>query len=96
MLPRVDAIAARGKDGKVWLSLTNLDPGNPAEVPVAVPGVIANRAEGEVLTAAGFNTVNTFDAPDAVVPRPFSAAAIGGKLVLRLLPHSVTVVRLEP
>jgi alpha-N-arabinofuranosidase len=49
-----------------------------------------------VLTAASFATVNTFDAPNAVQPRPFSAIAVDGKLVLRLAPHSVTVVRLEP
>ena len=48
----MDAIAARGKDGKVWLSLTNLDPGRAADVNVAVPGVAAGRALGEVLTAA--------------------------------------------
>ena len=95
-LPRVDAIAARGKDGKVWLSLTNLDPGRAADVNVAVPGVAAGRALGEVLTAASFNTVNTYEEPVAVAPKPFSAAAIDGKLTLRLPPHSVTVVRLEP
>ncbi len=96
VLPKVDAIAARGKDGKVWLSLSNLDPNNAAEVSVAVPGVTASRAEGEVLTAASFNTVNTYEAPNAVAPKPFSAAARDGKLTLNLPPHSVTVVRLEP
>ena len=28
-LPKVDALAARGKDGKVWLSLVNLDANSP-------------------------------------------------------------------
>ena len=95
-LPKVDALAARGKDGKVWLSLTNLDPNNAADVTASVPGVAASRAEGEVLTAASFNTVNTFQAPTAVAPKPFRAVAQGGNLSLRLPPHSVTVVRLEP
>ncbi len=95
-LPKVDAIAARGKDGKVWLSLINLDPVNAAEVSASVPGVAASRAEGEVLTAASFNTVNTYEAPDAVAPKPFSASAQNGSVMLRLPPHSVTVVRLEP
>jgi alpha-L-arabinofuranosidase len=96
VLPKIDAIAARGKDGKVWLSLTNLDPANAAEVSASVPGVAASRAEGEVLTAASFNTVNTYEAPGAVAPKPFSASARNGSLTLRLPPHSVTVVRLEP
>lgn len=96
VLPRVDAIAARGKDGKVWLSLTNLDPNAETEVTASVPGVAASKAIGEVLTAASFASVNTFDAPNTVQPRPYSVAATGGKLVLRLPPHSVTVVHLEP
>jgi alpha-L-arabinofuranosidase len=91
-LPKVDAIAARGKDGKVWLSLINLDPKNIA----TIGGIAASAAVGEVLTAASFNTVNSFDAPNAVVPKPYSAKAEGGKLVLTLAPHSVTVVQLQP
>ena len=95
-LPRVDALAARGKDGNVWLSLLNLDANAETEVNVSGSGLAANRAVGDVLTAASFNAVNSYDAPNAVAPRAFSSTATDGKLVLRLPPHSVTVVRLEP
>jgi alpha-N-arabinofuranosidase len=95
-LPRVDALAARGKDGKVWLALVNLDPNAEAEVTAKVPGVVASKAVGQVLTAASFGDVNTFDAPAAVAPKPFSAAASNGSLTLKLAPHSLTVVSLEP
>ena len=90
-LPRVDAVAARGKDGKVWLALSNLDPNNMADV--ATSGAAAT---GEVLTAERVDSINTYEAPTTVVPKPFSAKAEGGSLVLRLPPHSVTVVRIEP
>ena len=90
-LPRVDAVAARGKDGKVWLSLTNLDPNHAADVTAS-----GTAAVGEVLSAERVDTINTFDAPAAVTPKPFSAKAEGGSLLLHLPPHSVTVVRLEP
>jgi alpha-N-arabinofuranosidase len=95
-LPKVDAIAAKAKDGKVWLSLVNLDPVNSADVTASLPGVTASGAVGEVLTAANFNTINTFAAPNAVAPKPFSAKAENGSLVLHLAPHSVTVVALQP
>jgi alpha-N-arabinofuranosidase len=39
--------------------------------------------------------VNTFDAPNTVAPKPISAKAQGGKLVLKLEPKSVTVVSVE-
>ena len=80
----------------MWLALVNLDPNAETEVTANVAGIVAGKAQGEVLTAPGFNTVNTVGAPDAVAPRPFSANAVDGKLVLRLPRHSVTVVRLEP
>ena len=96
VLPRVDAIAARGKDGKVWLALTNLDPSNAADIAASVAGVAARSAVGEVLTADLIDSINTFEAPSAVAPKPFSARAAGGSLVLRLPAKSVTVVRLEP
>ena len=90
-LPKVDAIAARGKDGKVWLSLTNLDANTAADVPVA-----ARAVTGQVLGADHIDAINTFEAPQTVALKPFNAKASGGKLLLRLPPHSVTVVQLMP
>ena len=95
-LPKVDAIAAKGKDGKIWLALINLDPNNSTNVTANIPGITATSAVGEVLTAASFNTINNFEAPNAVAPNPYSAKAENGSLVLRLAPHSVTVVELRP
>jgi len=95
-LPRVDAIAAKDKAGKVWLAITNIDPNNPAEFTLAVPGVTASKAVGETLSAAAIDSVNTFAAPNAVVPKPISAQAVGGKFTLTLAPASVTVLALEP
>lgn len=93
-LPRVDAIAARGRDGKLWLSLTNIDPNRTADVAADVQGASAKDAVGQVLTAPKIDSVNTFDAPSSVRPKPFSARAVGGRLVLHLPPKSVTVVQL--
>lgn len=94
-LQQVDAIAARGKDGKIWLALANLDANRPADIAVAVPGISASSAVGEVLSANRLDAINTFDAPDAVAPKPVSVQAVDGTLVLPLPPHSVTVVRLD-
>jgi alpha-N-arabinofuranosidase len=68
-LPRVDAIAARDASGKLWLELTNIDPNNAVEIEVSVPGINANAATGETLTAK-VDSVNTFDAPNTVTPKP--------------------------
>ena len=94
-LPRVDAIAARDASGKTWLAVSNLDPGRASQVTLDVPGTKFKRARGETLTAPRVDSVNTFEAPRTVAPKPFQAQASGGALKLSLPPSSVTVVVLE-
>jgi alpha-N-arabinofuranosidase len=94
-LPRVDAIAAKGADGKLWLEVTNVDPNQPVDVQLNIAGVSPKGVVGETLTAPKVDSINTFDAPNTVVPKPYSAKVSGGKLTLRLEPKSVTVVALE-
>ena len=94
-LPRVDAMAAKGKDGKLWVEVTNVDPHQAAEVELTVTEINAKSAVGETLTAPKVDSVNTFEAPNIVVPKPISARAQGGKLILHLEPKSVTVVSVE-
>jgi alpha-N-arabinofuranosidase len=91
-LPRVDAVAARDAAGRLWLAVTNIDPNRPAEVEVNIAGVAARSAAGETLTAPKVDSVNTFEAPNTVAPKPVSAKVQGGKLTLRLEPKSVTVI----
>lgn len=95
-LPRLDAIAAKGADGRIWLSLTNLDPNQPLEVDTAALGLKARAASGQTLAAPKVDSVNDFDHPDMVSPKPVSARLDKGTLKLILPPASVTVVSLEP
>jgi alpha-L-arabinofuranosidase len=94
-LPRVDAIAAKDKAGKLWLEITNVDPNQSVEIEVNLAGITAKSAAGETLTAPKVDSVNSFDVPNAVVPKPVSAKVQGGKLALRLEPKSVTVISVE-
>ncbi|MEZ5426431.1 MAG: alpha-L-arabinofuranosidase C-terminal domain-containing protein [Pyrinomonadaceae bacterium] len=91
-LPRVDAVAARDKNGKLWVEITNLDPNRAVEIDLNTVGMTAKSAVGETLTAAKVDSVNTFDNPKTVAPKPVSANAQNGKLILKLEPKSVTVV----
>src|SRR6266496_4110796 len=91
-LPRVDAIAAKDAAGKLWMEITNIDPEQPVEIEANLAGITAKSAAGETLTAPKVDSVNTFDTPNTVMPKPISAKIQGGKLALRLEPKSVTVV----
>ena len=94
-LPRVDAIAAKDTTGKLWLEITNVDPNQPVEIEVNLPGVTAKSAAGQTLTAPKVDSVNTFDVPNTIVPKSISAKVQSGKLALTLQPKSVTVISIE-
>ena len=94
-LPRVDAIAAKDKDGKLWLEITNLDPNQSVEIEASLAGITPKSAAGQTLTASKVDNVNTFEAPKTVVPKAIAAKVQGGKVSLTLEPKSVTVISIE-
>jgi alpha-N-arabinofuranosidase len=95
-LQRVDAIAARGKDGKVWIAIANVDPRRAVRIRVATEGQKSETLRGETLAAPTIDSVNTFEAPDTVAPKSVAARRAGGAMTLELAPASVTVVSLGP
>ena len=94
-LPQVDGIAAKTKDGQVYVALTNLDPTKEASISFDIDGFKASKAVGEVLTAPAVDSINTFDAPEVVVPKTVSTQSKNGELLIVLPPKSVSVLRLE-
>jgi len=94
-LPRIDAIAAKDAAGKLWLEITNIDADEPVQIAISLAGANAKSAVGQTLTAPKVDSINTFDAPNTVAPKPISAKVQGSKLLLTLEPKSVTVVSVE-
>jgi len=94
-LPRLDAIAAKDRDGKLWVAVTNLDPTRAATVELGVLGAKSAHARGETLAAPTVDSVNTFDKPKTVVPKPIAVRSAGGKASVTLPPASVTVLSLD-
>lgn len=90
-LPSVDVSAARGTDGKLWLSLVNLDPAKAAEVTTN----LTTGAKGSVLTGDTIDAHNTFEKPDAITPHAYSGRIRDGKLVFELPARSVAVVAVQ-
>ncbi|WP_294392508.1 alpha-L-arabinofuranosidase C-terminal domain-containing protein [uncultured Sphingomonas sp.] len=96
VMPAVSASAVRDTGGKVHVSLANLDPGKPATVTAALSGVTASAVTGRIITAPAIDSINSFERPDTVVPRAFSAAQLnGGTLTVTLPPRSVVMLDLN-
>jgi len=94
-LPRVDSIAARDHQGRIWLAITNLDAREAVRISVTTGGAGARSARGEVLSAQHVDEVNSFEVPRAVWPKPFASTASGGALTLDVPARSLVVVQLE-
>jgi len=95
-VPSVSASASRDKDGKVHLSIVNLDPNRSAEITMKVAGSTVRNVTGELLTASTMNAMNTFDNPNGVKPAPFSSYKIqDSQIILTIPPKSVVVLELH-
>ena len=95
-LPRVDAIAAKDAAGKVWMAVANVDPSRPATITARVAGLTPRSAAGQTLTGPRVDSVNTFEAPTTVAPKPIAARIQGGTVTLTVEPSSVTVISVQP
>ena len=94
-IPAVSA-SASVKDGRVFVTLANLDPHAPRTVAASLRGATFSHVTGHVLTADAMNAHNTFDAPESLAPQPFDGARLdGATLTIQLPPKSVVALELR-
>ncbi|MBD2867464.1 alpha-N-arabinofuranosidase [Paenibacillus arenilitoris] len=97
-IPQVSVSASKDAEGRIHVSLCNLDNANGAEVAIDLRGLAASglTVTGTELTASAKDAHNTFEQPDAVSPKPFREFAVNGTSVsAKLSPMSVTVLELS-
>jgi len=95
-VPSLSASASRDKDGKLHLTIVNLDPNRAVEIATKVAGATIRNITGEVLTAPVMNARNTFDDPSAIKPAVFSSYKIqNSQAIVNIPPKSVVVLELQ-
>jgi len=98
-LPMISASAARATDGKLYLSLVNIDPNNSTTVKVSFDQESKQTryqlASGKLLTAEVMDQHNTFDQPQQVKPVPYQLKAHKGQFTFELPAKSIVVVALK-
>ena len=96
-IPAVSASASRDAQGRVHLSLVNLDPRAAVAVEGTIEGAKLASVTGRVLTAPAVDAHNTFEAPNRVQPAAFGGATLrNSALTVQLPPRSVVVLALAP
>jgi len=92
-VPSLSATASRDSEGRLHLSVVNLDPNRAAEITATTS---IRSVSGEVLTVSVMNAMNTFDHPNTVKPAPFSGHKLeGSRLSLNIPAKSVVVLELK-
>ncbi len=95
--PSITATSSINKDGKVHLSLSNLNPHKTIEIAVDLTGGKVQKVNtASVLTAPAFNSFNSLDSPETVKPANFSDYTLSnGQLIVKLPAHSVVTIQVQ-
>jgi len=94
-IPALSASASR-KDGRVLLTIANMDPNQGRTVDASLRGQAFTQVSGRILTAEAMNAHNTFEHPDTVAPVPFDGARLeDARLTITLPPMSIVALELE-
>ncbi len=81
------------KDGKVNVTLCNMNPHKKADVELVFDGFVPTDIYGRVLTAEKMNAHNTFEDPEALKPVEFKEfKAAGEKIELAMPAKSVVII----
>ena len=95
-LPLISATASKDKNGKIHVSISNIDVENEQEISINLADIKAQKAVGEMLTAKNVTDYNSFENPDVVKPVPFKETKIKkGVLNIKLPAKSIVTLELQ-
>jgi alpha-N-arabinofuranosidase len=95
-VPALSVSASRTSEGKVTLSLVNVDPDREARIEVDVQGFQARSARGRVITAGAMDARPEFGKPDPLAPVTLEPLRLRrGALSLTAPAKSVVAIELE-
>jgi alpha-N-arabinofuranosidase len=92
----VSASASRDAEGRIHISLVNMDPNEPRTIETELQGASVSGVSGRILTSDAINAHNTFERPNTLEPEAFDGARVeNGMLTVDLPAKSVVVLELE-
>jgi alpha-N-arabinofuranosidase len=95
-IPSLNCSASIDKNGKMHISVCNLNPDKTEKLTCNLNGFTIENASGQILTGEKLNAHNTFENPGNVVIKSFSDFKSSGKsLEINMPPHAVVVIELS-
>lgn len=94
-LPMMSATASKAADGKIHVSLSNVNPDREQEVVVNLNGFKAKKVSAQILTSDAINDYNSFDNPDKISLKDFKGAKIAKDGTVTLTMPALSIIALE-
>ena len=95
-LPAISASASKDENGKVHVSLTNIDLHKDHEITISLRGEDFKAVSGRILKSGKIQDHNTFDEPNKVTTAAFNGAKLSkNSVTLKVPAFSVIVLELE-
>lgn len=93
-IPALSVSASRDKEGRIHISLANLQPTKAENLRCELKGTNGSKVTGEIITAATMNAYNDFGKLEAVNIKPFAGAELRNGILTVSLPAK-SIVTLE-
>jgi alpha-N-arabinofuranosidase len=96
-IPAITASASEDENGKIHVSMTNIDTKNEQIVHLDLRGISPKPVGGKIITSENMGDHNTFEQGDKITVKEFSGAkseGIAGKITVNLPPKSVVTLEL--
>lgn len=94
-VPVISATASKDKNGKIHISLSNVDLKKTQEVAINLPELKSKKVTGEILTASSIGDYNSFESPQKVMLKPFKETKVkDNQLVVTIPAHSIVTLEI--
>ena len=93
-IPALSVSASKDKEGRIHISLANLDPTKAQNLRCEFKGTTGSKVSGEIISASALNAYNAFGKAQAVNMQPFTGAQLKNGVLTASLPAK-SIVTLE-
>ncbi|MBN1184571.1 MAG: alpha-N-arabinofuranosidase [Bacteroidales bacterium] len=95
-IPSLNASASMDTEGKIHISIVNMDPDNPQRIKCEVQGLQIKKISGEIITSQELNAFNDFNKEEKVSISSFAGFKLkDGMLVVEMPAKSVVMLELN-
>ena len=91
-IPAISASASRDMDGRIHITLCNLDPNRTQKLMCELRGFRPKTVDGQILTSSDMTAHNTFENSDRIKLAEFKNAKIEGEGLSTILPPNSVVL----